>query len=306
MPAVSVVMNCRNGERYLKEALDSVYAQTFADWEIVFWDNASTDESASIARRYDARLRYFRSEEVLTLGAARNRALEQCRGEFIAFLDTDDLWLQRKLELQIPLFRDQQVGLVYSDCTIFDERGRERSQFDAGNYATGRCFDRLLSSYFLAIPTVVVRKSALGPPGEWFDASYHVSEEVDVFLRLAYRWKLAMRPEALARYRVHSASETWKKSDLFLGEALGMLDKYRAQYPDFDRLHAGSSRHFEDRARYASAVFRWRSGDGGQARAQLARLGEQRLKTRLLWAASFVPFALALPLLRRMNRLFPR
>ncbi|HZY30567.1 MAG TPA: glycosyltransferase, partial [Candidatus Methylomirabilis sp.] len=62
-PRVSVIMNCLNGERYLREAMDSVFAQTYTDWEIVFWDNASTDASAEIAKGYGDRVRYFRSEE---------------------------------------------------------------------------------------------------------------------------------------------------------------------------------------------------------------------------------------------------
>src|ERR1035441_6876343 len=95
MPRVSVVMNGFNGERYLRAAIDSVVAQTFQDWELIFWDNASTDGSAEIVRSYgDARLRYFRGERTVPLGAARKLALEKVRGEWIGFLDTDDLWYE--------------------------------------------------------------------------------------------------------------------------------------------------------------------------------------------------------------------
>ncbi|HEY2399610.1 MAG TPA: glycosyltransferase family 2 protein, partial [Steroidobacteraceae bacterium] len=102
MPEVTVIMNCYNGERYLREAIDSVFAQTFADWEIIFWDNASTDGSADIARSYtDPRMRYFRGERNVPLGEARKLALAQARGEWIGFLDTDDLWYPQKLARQI-------------------------------------------------------------------------------------------------------------------------------------------------------------------------------------------------------------
>ncbi len=119
-PLISVIMNCLNCAKYLKEAIDSVYAQTYTNWEIIFWDNASTDRSAEIARSYDGRLRYFRGSETVPLGEARNRALEQARGEFIAFLDCDDLWMPQKLEKQLPLFDDPEVGLVFSDSIIFN------------------------------------------------------------------------------------------------------------------------------------------------------------------------------------------
>src|SRR3989338_4134513 len=76
-PLVSVIMNCRNGERYLREALDSVYAQSYTNWEIIFWDNASTDGSADIAKSCGPKLRYFKSEQSFPLGKARNLAIAE-------------------------------------------------------------------------------------------------------------------------------------------------------------------------------------------------------------------------------------
>ena len=71
-PLVSVIVNCFNGERYLKEAIESVYAQSYDNWEIIFWDNASTDGSAKIAKSYDKKLKYFLAEKTVCLGEARN------------------------------------------------------------------------------------------------------------------------------------------------------------------------------------------------------------------------------------------
>ena len=96
-PLVSVIMNCHNGERFLREAIDSVYAQTYSNWEIIFWDNVSTDDSSSIAQSYDNRLRYYLSEGFTSLGMARELAVQKSNGEYVAFLDCDDLWLPEKL-----------------------------------------------------------------------------------------------------------------------------------------------------------------------------------------------------------------
>ena len=85
MPLVSIIMNCYNSARYLREALDSIFQQTFKDYEIIFWDNQSTDDSSKIARSYGAPLKYFRGEEFLPLGAARNSAIEKATGKYIAF-----------------------------------------------------------------------------------------------------------------------------------------------------------------------------------------------------------------------------
>ena len=99
---VSVIMNCFNGEKYLKEAIDSVLNQTYSNWEIILWDNQSTDNSEGIVKSFnDNRIKYFYSEEFTILGEARNRALSKAQGEFIAILDCDDLWYPTKLEKQL-------------------------------------------------------------------------------------------------------------------------------------------------------------------------------------------------------------
>lgn len=118
-PIVSVIMNCLNCSKYVHEAIDSVYAQTYKNWEIIFWDNSSTDSSAEIARSYDERVRYFRGDRTVPLYAARNYALKQARGKYIAFLDCDDIWLPEKLEWQVPMFeRDSEIGLIYTNVVF--------------------------------------------------------------------------------------------------------------------------------------------------------------------------------------------
>jgi len=101
-PFISIVINCLNGEEYLREAIDSIYDQTYTNWEIIFWDNASTDKSAAIAKSYGKKLRYFLSGSIDTLYNARNKAVVGARGEYLAFLDCDDWWyddflLERKI-----------------------------------------------------------------------------------------------------------------------------------------------------------------------------------------------------------------
>ena len=97
-PLVSIIMNCFNGEEFLCEAIDSVYAQSYTNWEIIFWDNASTDQTASIAKSYDKKLKYFRTSKTTSLGEARVAATKKARGKYLAFLDVDDkkYWLKPK------------------------------------------------------------------------------------------------------------------------------------------------------------------------------------------------------------------
>ena len=89
-------MNCFNGEAFLKEAIDSVISQSYDNWELIFWDNQSTDDSELIIKRYlDPRIRYFKSKEHTLLGTARNEALNLADGKWVAFLDVDDLWSEK-------------------------------------------------------------------------------------------------------------------------------------------------------------------------------------------------------------------
>ena len=91
-PLVTVVMNCYNGEKYLRMALDSVVEQTYTNWEIIFWDNQSKDKSAEIFKSYkDNRFKYFYAHEHTTLYKARNLAINRAKGDFISFLDVKEI-----------------------------------------------------------------------------------------------------------------------------------------------------------------------------------------------------------------------
>ena len=113
-PKVSIIVNCFNGERYLREAIDSIYAQTYQNWEIVFWDNLSTDNSPKIATTYDKRLKYFRGEKLVKLYSARRLAIKKAEGEYLAFLDVDDWWEPEKLTTQMDAMLHNNASLVYS------------------------------------------------------------------------------------------------------------------------------------------------------------------------------------------------
>ena len=86
-PLVSVIMNCYNGDRFLRKAIDSVYCQTYDNWEIIFWDNASTDSSTAIAKSYDKKIKYFKSFETTLLGEARVKATEKAKGDYFKSLN---------------------------------------------------------------------------------------------------------------------------------------------------------------------------------------------------------------------------
>ena len=285
-PLVSVIMNCYNGEKYLKEAIDSVYAQTYKNWEIIFWDNASTDSSAEIAQSYDGILRYFRGEETIPLYGARNKALEQVKGEFIAFLDCDDLWIPEKLEKQIPLFDDAEVGLVYSDVIHFNSNNDEFHVSDKSAFYRGMCFHQLFKNYFLSMPSVIIRKTALDQETEWFDPSFNIIGDYDLFIRIAYSWKLDMCQDALAKYRVHESSISRTREDLLYREEIALLDKYCKLWSDF---YAKYSNQIKTQIYYRRALYLWRNKRAKDARNCLSRYKYGNYKAFALYFASFFP-----------------
>ena len=124
-PFVSILVNCYNGEKYLRVALDSVVAQTYQNWELIFWDNQSTDQSSAICNSYeDTRIRYFYSPKHTELGAARKLAFQKIRGELVAILDTDDISHPERLMRQVKfLEQNPEVALVGSWGQYIDEHG---------------------------------------------------------------------------------------------------------------------------------------------------------------------------------------
>ena len=122
-PLISIIMNCYNGEKYLQEALDSVINQTYKNWELIFWDNQSTDKSTNIVHSYnDNRIKCFYSKKHTLLYEARNLAIEKSQGGYLAFLDVDDYWDLTKLEKQMLVFsKNSEVAIVYSNYSFKNE-----------------------------------------------------------------------------------------------------------------------------------------------------------------------------------------
>lgn len=288
-------MNCLNGAEYLRASIESVYAQTFKDWEIVFWDNASTDRSSDIALGFDRRLRFFRSPETVPLGRARNMAMKEARGELIAFLDCDDLWLPEKLEKQVPLFdKNPGTGFVFSDTFFFNHRGEERRLYSGSRPPRGKVFVKLLTDYFLSMETVVIRRRALDGLSEWFDERFEVNEEADLFIRIAYGWEADCVDEPLAKWRVHAGSLTWKKKERFAVESQMMLDKYVGLFPGLEKDSAGEVESMRRRIMKQRFMNAWERGDPG-GRAMLKPLFGKDPKALALYMASFLPYRAAEP-----------
>jgi glycosyltransferase involved in cell wall biosynthesis len=266
-------MNCLNCERYLREAIDSVFAQTYEDWEIIFWeDNASKDNSENIAKSYGHKLRYFRSDVSLPLYGSRNLAVQKARGKYIAILDCDDLWLPTKLEEQIALLeRDDEVGLVYSDAFIFNEKGKQKRKSEIHKPYRGNIFSELLLCNFINTQTVVIRREAFDSMDHWFDGRLIMAGDYDAYLRISYRWKVDYVDKPLARYRVHGNSKSWRDGRKLLSSELDLvIENLKQNVCEFEDKYPEGVRALRRLRDVQLSLLDWENGDKREARKRLS------------------------------------
>jgi len=202
-PLISVIINCYNGDEFLKNAIDSIYAQTYKNWEIIFWDNSSTDNSSVIALSFDNKLRYFKVDLTSPIYEAKILAIQKAKGEFLTFLDCDDWWDPYKLEKQIPLFENLNVGFVYGNFWIENELNKTKKISRQSLPSSGKMLDTLLKNYRVGLLTLMIRRSAYDKLDYGFDKRFTVIGDFDLVLRLASEWRADFVDEPIAHYRWH-------------------------------------------------------------------------------------------------------
>lgn len=243
---LSVIIPVYNSESSVAETLRSVLAQTYRDLEIIIVDDGSTDKSIDICKQFqDERIRIIHQQN-RGLAGARNTGIRQARGEYLAFVDSDDLWLPEKLAKHLEHFeRSPEVGVSFSRSSLIDDQGKP-----LGIYQMPKLTDITPEYLFCRNPisngsSVVIRRAVLDTIkfqenlyGEvedfYFDDSFRQSEDIECWLRIALQttWKIEGIPEALTLYRVNMGGlsanvlkqyESWER----------ILVKTQAYNPEF-------------------------------------------------------------------------
>ncbi|MBI1870506.1 MAG: glycosyltransferase [Chlamydiae bacterium] len=207
-PDVSINLCCYNSQKYLEETLQSVFSQTYKDWELVVINNGSTDRTEEIIQRHISQgwpvIYHYQQNQ--GLGKARHKAVELSSGRFIALIDHDDLWMPEKLERQMALFRERtELGLVYCDGTIIDGSGEINSRYsDLYPIERGNIFRKLMARCFIPPVSAILRREVFEKVGSF--GAFKAAEEYDLFLKVAYQYEIDYVDDTLFKYRWHGGN----------------------------------------------------------------------------------------------------
>ncbi|AFY58142.1 glycosyl transferase [Rivularia sp. PCC 7116] len=218
MPIISVVVPAYNSQSTILETIDSVLGQTFSDFELIVINDGSTDNTLEILTSVkDTRLKVY-SYPNGGLPAARNRGIARASGEFISFIDADDLWTPDKLELQIQaLQKNPSAGVAYSWTICMGNNGESFHPGVSESYQ-GNVYANLLVGNFIASGSnVLLRKETIESAG-YFDESLKSSEDWDYWLRLAPKWDFVVVPKPQIIYRLSSGA---------MSSNLDVMEKYQ-------------------------------------------------------------------------------
>ena len=292
-PLVSVIMNCYNSARYLREAVESVFAQSYENWEIIFWDNQSSDHSAEIFRSYqDPRLKYFCAKQHTLLGEARNLAVAEATGSWIAFLDCDDRWLPGRLQGHMDIARSESddLGIIYGRAELLlEESTVPRSWFrrrvetgtllpDPRRYRTlpeGWILESLATNNFIPLVAATVNKRIFLSAGG-FSGRYNQAEDYEMFFRVAGLSRARAVEQVTAIYRMHGANLSHRQKHLAVSETIALVEELLVGRARSEGLKVAHT----DRAMHLIESGQWLTGlavlfSKGSARNLVARLNHR-------------------------------
>ena len=248
-PLVSIVMPVYNAEHLVADAIRSVQAQTMGDWELFVIDDCSQDRTLEIAAEIskdDHRIHIEQNEKNACVAQSRNKGLSMCRGKYIAFLDSDDIWHPNKLETQISCLEKNNADLVYTSYAIVDQEGKQRCR----DYIVPETvsYEQLLKENVIGCSTVLLRHAcveenrfdvtifhedyalwlkllrsgcrAVGVPEVLVDYYYHTDSKAgNKWTAAKYRWNI---------YRRYLKLSLWESVRYFCQYAVSGLRKYRS------------------------------------------------------------------------------
>jgi len=240
MAKISIIIPTYNYAQYICEAIESVLNQTYKDFEIIVVDDGSTDNTKEVIKPYLNKIKYIYQQNSGP-SSARNRGIKEAKGEYIAFLDADDIWLPQKLELQIKFMeKEKEVGLIFSDMILFNEKGIIKNSFlkeklffnklsikplsSTEKVIYDNVFNALLQENFIPTNTVIVKKECFNKVG-FFDETLFSVEDRDMWLRIGLFYDIGFINFPLVLTRFHETNIS-ANQELALKSRLKVMKKF--------------------------------------------------------------------------------
>ena len=201
---VSVIIPAYNSEEYIVDTIKSVLAQTYKQIEIIVIDDGSTDGTSNILKPYIHKIKYIKKENG-GASSARNKGIVNSNGDYVAFLDADDLWRKNKIEKQMAIFKEfPDVGLVYCDSSTFDKEGVIHSSLsEIVETPTGNVLEAMIVHNFLNNSSIVVKRVCFDIAGLWNENLIN-GNDYDMWLRVASHYNFWFVDQVLVDTRYHS------------------------------------------------------------------------------------------------------
>jgi len=238
---VSVIIPVYNGEEFLAEAIESVLNQTYSDFEIVIVNDGSTDNSQVIIDNYQSRyqgiIRTFKQQNG-GVSKARNMGIAQAKGEFIAFLDQDDIWLPNNLEVKVNVFKDDsEIGMSVSGSNVVTKDGKWMHSVYKESVSRSVLRKSLLISNIVGPPSCTIVKRDCFMRVGCFDENLGGPEDIDMWFRIVNYYKIKFIETPLVNYRLHSNNAHLNVEKIKTSQKRFIL-KHRAHYHCLDRNKA--------------------------------------------------------------------
>ena len=223
---VSVLMNCYNSEQYIQNSIQSLINQTFDEWELIVWDDASTDNTLNIVNSFnDKRIKIYKNDLHIGLGLSRVKAQEYLKGEYISILDSDDIYEKDKLKKQIQAFKENKnLSLVTSWYSIIDKKNKEINKIRISNNLP-EIKKKLYGDNIFAHSSIVYKRIEAEKVG-WYSNKLEYSQDYDLTIKLLKNNPFFIVQEYLVKIRDSETSMTRNLSlqSLILNEHFEILN----------------------------------------------------------------------------------
>lgn len=201
-PLVSIIINCYNSEKFLRETVESVLAQTYTHYEVIFWDNCSIDKTAEIIKSYiDPRFKYYFAEKNTPLGEARNLAMKKVQGKYLCFLDSDDIWVKDFLKIGVCAL-EQNIKAVGFYCNYYNWKLDSLKEQNFGRVNGLHDYRYLLHNYGIGMSACIVKSDIIKSYDIKFDNTFSLVEDLDFFLKVSRNGLFIYDATPLYYYRI--------------------------------------------------------------------------------------------------------